>query len=49
VLILVSLLAYWAIKPIESAQEETLETLVGGETPAQTQPVEEAVEAGARI
>lgn len=49
VLILVSLVAYRAIKPIEAAQEETLEQLVGAERLPQTQSIEEAVEAGARV
>jgi multiple sugar transport system permease protein len=52
VLILVSVIGYWAIRPIEQAQEETLEELTGAELPADVaaeQRVEEAIEAEARV
>jgi multiple sugar transport system permease protein len=49
VLILVSLIAIPAIRPIEAAQEETIEELVGGETVAQTESIEQAIEAEARV
>ena len=51
VLIFVSIVAIRAIRPIEQAQDETLEELVGAETPAeaQTERVEEAIEAEARV
>jgi multiple sugar transport system permease protein len=51
VLIFVSVLGFWAIRPIEQAQEETLEELTGAELPAQAeeQRVEEAIEAEARV
>jgi multiple sugar transport system permease protein len=48
VLIMVSLVAVRAIRPIEAAQEETLEDLVGGETRAESLSVEVAIEAEAR-
>ena len=35
VLIFVSIVGFWAIRPIEQAQEETLEELIGAETPAE--------------
>ncbi len=51
VLIFVSIVAIRAIRPIEQAQDETLEELVGSETPAEAQAerVEEAIEAEARV
>jgi multiple sugar transport system permease protein len=53
VLILVSVVGFWAIRPIEQAQEETLEELTGAERPAEAaageQRVEEAIEAEARV
>ena len=52
VLIFVSIVGFWAIRPIERAQEETLEELTGAEVPpeqAAAQRVEEAIEAEARV
>jgi multiple sugar transport system permease protein len=51
VLIFVSVVGFWAIRPIERAQDETLEELTGAETaPHDTGlRVEEAIEAEARI
>ncbi len=51
VLIFVSLVALRAIRPIEQAQEETLEELVGAEVPAEASvaSIEQAIEAEARI
>jgi multiple sugar transport system permease protein len=51
VLIFVSIVGYWAIRPIEQAQEETLEELTGAEASAEGAGprVEEAIEAEARI
>jgi multiple sugar transport system permease protein len=51
VLIFVSIVAVRAVRPIEQAQEETLEELVGAETPAEapSQRIEEAIEAEARV
>jgi multiple sugar transport system permease protein len=51
VLIFVSIVGFWAIRPIERAQEETLEEVVGAETPVEGSGprVEEAIEAEARI
>jgi multiple sugar transport system permease protein len=52
ILIFVSVLGFWAIRPIEQAQEETLEELTGAELPPPTaaeQRVEEAIEAEARV
>ena len=50
VLIFVSIVGFWAIRPIERAQEETLEELTGAEGPddAPQQRIEEAIEAEAR-
>lgn len=51
VLIFVSIAGFWAIRPIERAQEETLEELTGAER-VETAPgerVEEAIEAEARV
>ena len=48
VLILVSVVAMQAIRPIEAAQEETLEGLVGADTLVQEQFVEGALEAEAK-
>ena len=52
VLIFVSAVGFWAIRPIERAQEETMEELTGVERPpeaAAEQRVEEAIEAEARV
>jgi multiple sugar transport system permease protein len=49
VLILVSLVAYRAIRPIEAAQQETMEELVGAEAPAQAASIDSAIEAEARV
>ena len=49
VLAIVSFAGLFAVRPIEQAQEETLEELVGGEAEAETQRVEEAIAAEARI
>ncbi len=49
VLIAVSVMAFFAIRPIEAAQEETLEELVGAGAPAQAVSVEQAIEAEARV
>jgi multiple sugar transport system permease protein len=51
VLIFVSIVGFWAIRPIERAQEETMEELTGAEAPgeAPAQRVEEAIEAEARV
>ena len=51
VLIFVSIVGFWAIRPIERAQEETLEELTGAEAvgAAPSQRVEEAIEAEARV
>jgi multiple sugar transport system permease protein len=49
VLIMVSLVAFRAIKPIEAAQEETLEELVGAQAPVAAVNIEQAIEAEARV
>jgi multiple sugar transport system permease protein len=52
VLIFVSIVGFWAIRPIERAQEETLEELTGGDVTPEghsEQRVEEAIEAEARV
>ncbi len=51
VLIFVSIVGFWAIRPIERAQEETLEELTTAEQPAEGAGprVEDAIEAEARI
>jgi multiple sugar transport system permease protein len=51
VLIFVSIVGFWAIRPIERAQEETLEELTGAEASAEApaERVEEAIEAEARV
>jgi multiple sugar transport system permease protein len=51
VLIFVSIVGLRAIKPIEQAQEETLEELAGAERPAEIleERIEEAIEAEARV
>ena len=51
VLIFVSIIGFWAIRPIERAQEETMEELTGAETPgeAPTERIEDAIEAEARV
>lgn len=49
VLIIVSAAAMRAIRPIEVAQEETLEDLVAAEAPARQVGLEEAIEAEARV
>ena len=52
VLIFVSVAGFWAIRPIEQAQEETLEELAGAERPTEAaagQRVEDAIEAEARV
>jgi multiple sugar transport system permease protein len=51
VLIFVSIVGFWAIRPIERAQEETMEELTGAEASAEApaQRVEDAIEAEARV
>jgi multiple sugar transport system permease protein len=51
ILIFVSILGFWAIRPIEHAQEETIEEQTGAELPTAgtDQRVEEAIEAEARV
>lgn len=51
VLIFVSIVGFWAIRPIERAQEETMEELTGAEVDLEAaQPsVEEAIEAESRV
>lgn len=51
VLIFVSIIGFWAIRPIERAQEETLQELTGGEPISEAgQPsIEEAIEAEAKV
>ena len=51
VLFLISMFAMQAIRPLEQAQEETLEELVTaeGEAPAREPRLEEAIEAEARV
>jgi multiple sugar transport system permease protein len=49
VLIIVSLIAIPAIRPIERAQEETIEELVGAEEHGEAVSVEQAIEAEARV
>jgi multiple sugar transport system permease protein len=49
VLIMVSLVAIRAIRPIEAAQEESIEELFGSETPAKAVDVEDAIEAEVRV
>jgi multiple sugar transport system permease protein len=54
VLIFVSIVGFWAIRPIERAQEETMEELTGGDVTIEAaagraQGVEEAIEAEARV
>jgi len=51
ILIFVSIVGFWAIRPIERAQEETMEELTGTEVDLEAaQPsVEEAIEAEARV
>src|SRR5207244_971280 len=49
VLIMVSAVAVRAIRPIEVAQEESFEELVGDEAPAPAVDIEQAIEAGARV
>lgn len=51
VLIFVSIVGFWAIRPIERAQEETLEELAGAEAPTEGAGprIEDAIEAEARI
>ena len=52
VLIFISIIGFWAIRPIERAQEETLEELTGADVPpeqAAEQRVEDAIEAEARV
>ena len=49
ILIFVSAAGAFAVRPIEQAQEETLEGLVGGEEQVAAQRVEEAIAAEARI
>jgi multiple sugar transport system permease protein len=49
VLIIVSLIAIPAIRPIEAAQEETIEELVGAEEHGEAVSVEQAIEAEARV
>jgi ABC-type sugar transport system permease subunit len=51
VLIFVSVVGFWAIRPIERAQEETMEELTGAEglEEAPAARVEDAIEAEARV
>jgi hypothetical protein len=49
VLILVSVAGLWAVRPIERAQEETMEELVGGEAVGEVESVEKAIAAEARV
>ena len=49
VLIMVSLVAIRAIRPIEAAQEESIQELVGSETRAEAVSVEDAIEAEVRL
>jgi multiple sugar transport system permease protein len=49
VLILVSLAGLWAVRPIEQAQEETMEELVGAEAAGESKSVEEAIAAEAKV
>ena len=49
ILIFVSAAGVFAVRPIEQAQEETLEELVGAEAPVAGQRVEEAIAAEARV
>jgi multiple sugar transport system permease protein len=49
ILILVSVAGLWAVRPIERAQEETMEELVGGEAAAEAESVEKAIAAEARV
>jgi multiple sugar transport system permease protein len=49
VLILVSVAGLWAVRPIEQAQEETMEELVGGELSGQAESVEEAIAAETKV
>jgi hypothetical protein len=37
------------VRPIEQAQEETMEELVGGEAPAEAKSVDEAIAAEAKV
>jgi multiple sugar transport system permease protein len=49
ILIFVSAAGAFAVRPIEQAQDETLEELVGAEAPAEQLRVEEAIAAEARV
>ena len=49
VLIIVSFAGVFAVRPIEQAQEETLEELVGGDTEGEQQRVEDAIAAEAAV
>ncbi len=49
ILIFVSVMAIRAIRPIEVAQEETLEDLLTAEEPVRSVPVEEAIQAEATV
>jgi multiple sugar transport system permease protein len=49
ILIFVSAAGVFAVRPIEQAQEETFEELVGADTPGETQRVEDAIAAEARV
>jgi multiple sugar transport system permease protein len=49
ILIFVSVAGAFAVRPIEQAQEETLEELVGAEAPIEQQRVEDAIAAEARV
>jgi multiple sugar transport system permease protein len=49
VLILVSVAGLWAVRPIERAQEETMEEIVGAEATGTAESVEEAVAAEAKV
>ena len=49
VLIFVSVIALRAIRPIEQAQEETLEELVGGDTEGESERIEDAIAAEAAV
>jgi multiple sugar transport system permease protein len=49
VLIIVSFAGVFAVRPIEQAQEETLEELVGGDTEGEQQRVEDAIAAESAV
>jgi multiple sugar transport system permease protein len=49
ILIFVSVAGAFAVRPIEAAQEETLEELIGAEAPHEQERLESAIEAEARV